>query len=259
MSGGGESGWASNPSRVPTQLVAALLALCLALSACGGNAATGAAEDPGVAGEVDQNDDGKGGESGKNAPGSGKKRSREGDGKSQGAGPGGQGPAGGVAVPSRSRPGLSSVRDAIGDQERDGDVPAWVDLTGGVLRDTGGALVARATFASPPPPRMPDESHVAQVAVHLKVPKGTAYLYAEGRPDGWRAYVSRNKKSTELPPGSFSIVGREMSWTVPWGALGDPRRLDWALYLSWTETTLLRVNYAFDSAPDSGTERLRRR
>lgn len=158
-----------------------------------------------------------------------------------------------------SRVGRSSVVDAMGDAEGQGQVPAWVDLTGGMLVDSGPALKAMASFAAALPARMPDNRTVATNGIQLLLPKDKkAYLYAEGGPQGWKAYLVRNKTSA-LPPGAFSLNGTEMHWSVPWAELGNPTRIDWGLHLSWTRTTLLKVDYAFDSAPDSGMERLRRR
>lgn len=243
----------------PKALASAAVSLCLLLGAC--STSPDAVSDLGTsASKDDAAEDGKGSKMG--APGGDKDNPGDGgrgDGGSDPApepsdGPGGKGPERPGAA-SGGGPARSSTRlsDPAEDLESRGDPPGYVDLTGLAVESGPETVTFTVNVAGPFPSEMPDQETNALVTIGFQKSGDEYFIQGEASTDGWSASMSKNGRSVEYR-GRFGIAGDRMTFSVPWADAGGPGRLRWSVDTSWTHTTTLDTDYAFDRAPQFGRQ-----
>lgn len=131
------------------------------------------------------------------------------------------------------------------DLDKHGNPPAYVDLTRASLQMRGNRATIILEFDGELPSRMPNDQTAVITGVNARSGDDQRSIYAEGRPQGWRPGSSEGRFS-----GDFSISGRRMSFVVPRSLVSGRDRFQWYAHSSWTRSTLLETDYAFDVAPD---------
>jgi hypothetical protein len=240
------------------RFLVSVTSLCLLVGAC---SSSPGASDPGSSAAAG----GAGKESMERgaAPGDGRKdrspadRVDERDGKR----PGTESDDGGGATPGSSGPGTDGRRDRwsagltdpVHDLDSRGDAPRYVDLTAVSVRGGDEAVTFTISTAGDLPAQMPDLETNALMTVGFEKNGDEYFLQGEASTSGWSASISRNGRAIEYR-GRFSIDGNRVTFEVPWRDIGGRSGLRWSVDSSWTRTTMLQTDYAFDRAPQFGRE-----
>jgi len=157
---------------------------------------------------------------------------------------------GSTSTPAGAR--SACLTDAAGDLSAAGSPPAYTDIVGTCLRASGSSVTWTTTLGGEAPSRMSDKE--TNLALRLALDDGsgpTTYLVAEASPDGWSVRLTRGDSSRDLP-GALALDGRTVVVTAPASAV-DTHGVAWRAESSWTRSTLLETDYAFDTAPDRGS------
>ena len=135
---------------------------------------------------------------------------------------------------------------AIGNLKDPSDVvTGYADVTSVVMQEDGSSLQVILEMAGSVPDHAPGESEVVGLAVDLNTDKGQYQLFASGENDGWFGYFD-TPKGMKPYPGTFSISGSQIVFTVPWSAFGGPRKGKFSVYCEWSSAE----GYSEDLVPD---------
>jgi len=153
--------------------------------------------------------------------------------------------------PTTGGPRARCLTDAAGDLSAAGGPPAYTDIVGTCLRASDASVSWTTTLAGAAPGRMADRDSNLAFRLVVQPASGSAtYLVAEAGTDGWSVSLTRDGRSQHLA-GALNIDGRSLVVTAPASAV-DAGRVSWRVESSWTHSTLLGTDYAFDTAPDRG-------
>lgn len=155
---------------------------------------------------------------------------------------------GGSAAATR----LVDVADPSGDQGADG--PAYADEVGLLIESSsaGTSMTIRVTMAAAVPAQLAS-GEVMGVGIDLYRPgqsESDYQVFADGESSGWTAYL-QTPQGFVAYPGSFTLAGSTLTFTVPWSAVGDMRTGETSSFADWSRKTLLKTIAASDKAPDS--------
>lgn len=126
-----------------------------------------------------------------------------------------------------------------GGTDRDGDVgiqaPGYADLVEVTFVDEGERLRVRVEVAADLPRQLGDGEVIGLGVELLRAADGESryQLFADGGADGWLAYLHTPEGFVEYP-GTFAIGGRQVEFTVPWTAVGDPDEGPAWVFLDWS-------------------------
>lgn len=146
---------------------------------------------------------------------------------------------------------LALQQDAKGDAGA--QAPAYADLVGVELVDTGGALRATVTVAGPIPRELED-SQAAGIGLDLFAgtgPESDYQIFLEGAADGWFAYLEGPSGLAQFV-GTFELDADRFVVEVPWGSLGGQRAGGLAVFADWSSALLTLAVSSEDHAPDDG-------
>jgi hypothetical protein len=149
-----------------------------------------------------------------------------------------------------SQPAAACSTDMPGDMDSSGSPPTYADLTRGCIHEDGAQVLLEATTVGALPARMPDQDTNLAIAFTLESPSGsTLYVTAEATEAGWSAYSNRGGQRQTLPLPTVS--GKLVRVAIP--ASEVVGAVEWRVESSWLRSTLVSTAYAFDDAPNGGT------
>lgn len=158
-----------------------------------------------------------------------------------------------AAPPYREVAVLDDTRD---DQGIDG--PAYADLRQVLVEDDGtNARVSVTLGGSLPRTTTIRESMGIGVDLYATTTQTESdyQLFADGNPDGWFAYLQTPEGFVRYP-GTFSLYGDQLVFTVPWTSLGGRSSGAFSAFADWSdaerEGTLGENASSRDDAPTLG-------
>jgi hypothetical protein len=165
---------------------------------------------------------------------------------------------GGTATSAGS---TAPYRDFVSLTDPSGDAgvgaPAYVDLRGVTLADTGTMLLATVTLDGFVP-RVAEPADTIGIGVDL-YPPGTGresdyQLFADGEPDGWFAYLQTPRGFVHYP-GTFAVTGNRLVFTVPLTSVGSPDTGRVSAFADWSRrsSSVTGNPSSNDYAPTLGT------
>lgn len=139
------------------------------------------------------------------------------------------------------------------DAEKSGLPPDFADILS--TRVEGGAKSVRftLTFRGNLPTKMPDDKTYMVAGVGLTGPNG-GHGYAFGASadtKGWNPYGG-NKDTDGKFPGTMSIQGDTIVFTLPWSAIDGPRAFKWYSQQTWFKSIAGTTHYSLDNVPNEG-------
>jgi hypothetical protein len=84
------------------------------------------------------------------------------------------------------------------------------------------------------PDHLGGEAEVESVGIDIYRGKKEYQVYASGENDGWFGYLYRGGGFKPYP-GTFSIAGNTLSFTVPWAELGGRGSGTFSTFVEWTQ------------------------
>jgi hypothetical protein len=162
-------------------------------------------------------------------------------------------PAGGTqqgsAVPAAPYRRIASLDDPASDQGL--GAPPYADVRNVLIEDVGtNARVSVHLGGSLPAKAAAGEAIGIGVDFYRTATQQESdyQLFADGGPDGWFAYLHTPKGFVRYP-GSFSLLGNGLSFTVPWTSLGKPTAGRFSAFEDWTQKRTSGNAAANDRAP----------
>jgi hypothetical protein len=141
--------------------------------------------------------------------------------------------------------------DLGGDQGQDG--PAYSDLRQVLVEDEGRSARVTVSVGADLPTRLAS-GEVMGIGVDLYrmgQAESDYQLFADGETDGWTAYL-QTPKGFVAYPGTFTLAGDRLVFTVAWSALGAPHQGEIAAFADWSRKAVVTTVDASDKAPDTG-------
>jgi hypothetical protein len=148
-------------------------------------------------------------------------------------------------VPARV---VGTVQDPPGDSGG----PAHSDLVTVTFAEDSSTAVVTVEMGAGVPAKL-TEGEVIGIGVDVypsaEARESSHQLFADGNADGWRAYLQTPDGIVQYP-GAFRLDGRRLVFTVPWSALGDPRRGLFTAFADFSRRS--GAEQSRDDVPDSG-------
>ncbi len=151
----------------------------------------------------------------------------------------------------RSQPGRVSITDETGEKASSGDatamLPSWLDISLVSIASGDGNLVFETTLTEPVPQTKPEVAIGVEWGFIIDTDSNGEPdygLYAAYQTDtltyGLFNPLGGERQADGEFPGSFTISGNTLSWTLQTDAIGQPESFQWVAYS--------------DAAADSGGE-----
>lgn len=142
------------------------------------------------------------------------------------------------------------------DQEKSGIVPDYSDIVTVRVEGLGSRVRFTLTFRGALPEKMPDDKTymVAGIGITDKNrDKGYAFG-ASADESGWKAY-GESKDETGEYPGTLSVSGADVVFTLPWAAIGGAKPFEWYGQATWFKSLAGTTHYSLDVVPNDGPAR----
>lgn len=139
------------------------------------------------------------------------------------------------------------------DAEKSGLVPEYAEVLSVRIQGLGEQFRVTMTFRAPLPEAMPDDKTYMIAGMGLtetRKDEGFAFGASAGT-SGWTPYAGQKGEGGKFP-GTFSIAGRTVVFTMPWSAIGGPRSFDWYSQASWFKSLANTTHYSLDILPNDG-------
>lgn len=253
------------------RVAAALAVAALLASACSSPQGTEQAENS-LLGKKDGGADGRGGKGRASGKGSDKTRSgapevAAGEAGLPSVAPGETPPLSSGAAKTETKVSSTGGTDPRGasvlvtepdpDSEKSGLVPDYSEISS--VRIEGAATQFRVTitFRADLPERMPDKkTYMIAGMGFTQGKKEEGYGFgASADVDGWTPYAGSKSEGGGEFPGTMSIDGPTIVFTIPWSALGGPRSFEWYAQASWFKSLAATTHYSLDIVPNDGPAR----
>jgi hypothetical protein len=139
------------------------------------------------------------------------------------------------------------------DAEKSGLPPEFADIVSTRVQGSAKSFRVTITFRGTLPEKMPDDKTYMVAGFGMAGPKGKdGYAFgAQADGDGWQAYGGNKDHSGEFP-GTMSIDGASIVFTMPWSAVGGPRTFEWYSQETWFRSLAGTTHYSLDNVPNEG-------
>ena len=132
-----------------------------------------------------------------------------------------------------------------------GEAPPYAEIASAEVVGTATELSLRMTLAGPLPARMPNPHSVLRVSFMLTTKDGRRFTFdAQCVRAGWGAFASGGPEDAPPPDLVTTDHGGTIAIAVDPSYIGGLQPFEWIASVAWTSGA---ANYAFDSAPVSGT------
>jgi hypothetical protein len=163
----------------------------------------------------------------------------------------------GTSAAASAQPTSYRTVATLSDPQHDSGLgaPAKTDLRSVLIEDGGGAARVTVRVDGPLPARgAAGEAFGIGVDFYRSVGQQESdyQLFADGGPDGWFAYLHTPKGFARYP-GTFTLLGGGLSFTVPWSSLGSLQSGQFSAFVDWTQRHSTGNEAANDRAPLVGT------
>lgn len=138
------------------------------------------------------------------------------------------------------------------DAEKSGLPPDFADILSVRVQGIGKGFRVTITFRGDVPAQMPDDKTYMVAGFGLTGEEGkSGYAFgASADTKGWTPYGG-SKKGGEFP-GTMSIDGPTMVFTMPWSAVGGARAFEWYAQETWFKSLAGTTHYSLDNVPNDG-------
>ncbi|MFN2587664.1 MAG: hypothetical protein ABR613_06070 [Actinomycetota bacterium] len=143
------------------------------------------------------------------------------------------------------------------DAEKSGLPPDFADILSTLVEGSPKSFRVTITFRGELPERMPDDKTYMVAGVALAGDKRhDGYAFgAQADADGWTPYGGSKDGGAAGYPGTFSLQGAKLVFTVPWSAVGGPRPFEWYSQGTWFRSLAGTTHYSADNVPNEGPAR----
>lgn len=142
------------------------------------------------------------------------------------------------------------------DAEKTGLVPEYSDILSVRIEGAASGFRVTMTFRGDVPEKMPDKKTFMVAGMGFtERKKDEGYGFgASADTTGWTPYAGSKGEGGEFP-GTFSIDGPTIVFTMPWSAIGGPRSFEWYAQASWFKSLAATTHYSLDIVPNEGPAR----
>ena len=139
------------------------------------------------------------------------------------------------------------------DAEKSGLPPDFADIVSVRVQGIGRGFRVTITFRGDIPSSMPDDKTYMVAGFGLTGRDGqNGYAFgASADTDGWNPYGGDKDEGGEFP-GTMSIDGATMVFTMPWSAVGGVRPFQWYAQETWFKSLAGTTHYSLDNVPNDG-------